>query len=100
VIVVRNVFHLNFGQAKTAVSLWKEGVATARLKGHLTGDVRILTDVVGQSYTLVVETTHGSLAEFEESSQVIMKDSDWQVWYPKFVPLAQSGYREILKVVE
>jgi len=99
-IIVRNVFQLKFGKAKEAVALWREGIETAKRKGHFTGDARLLTDVVGSSYTLVVELPAESLAEYEASSQATMSDPDWRAWYPKFIPLAESGYREIFQVVE
>jgi hypothetical protein len=100
VIVVRNVFQLKFGQAKAAVSLWKEGIETAKRNGHLPKDTRLMTDVVGPSYTLVFETTHESLADWENASQNIMKDSDWRAWYPKFVQLAESSHREIFQIAD
>jgi hypothetical protein len=99
-IIVRNVFQLKFGKAKEAVSLWREGIETAKRKGHLSGEARVLTDLVGPSYTLVVEFPAESLAEYESSSLATMADPDWRAWYPKFVPLAESAYREIFQVAE
>jgi len=99
-IIVRNVFQLKFGKAKEAVALWREGIETARRKDQVSGAARLLTDLVGPSYTLVVEFPAESLAEYEKSSQLVMSDPDWQAWYPKFVPLAESAYREIYRVAE
>ncbi len=55
-IVVRNVFRLKFGQARQAVALWREGREVMRRAGSK-GSPRLLTDLVGQSYTLVFENT-------------------------------------------
>jgi len=98
-IVVRNVFKLKFGQARPALALWKDGRDIMRRAG-LSVPTRLLTDLVGPSYTLVVEHTFGSMAEFEQAAPSIMQSAEWQAWYQKFVPLCDSGYREICNIVE
>jgi hypothetical protein len=99
-IVVRNTFRLKFGQSREATALWKEGVAMIRRVGY-GSNVRLLTDVAGESfYTLVLETTHASLAEWEQASRALRDDTDWREWYQKVVPLTESGRREIWSVVE
>ena len=98
-ILVRNVFRLKFGQARPAVALWKEG-RDIMGKAGLHAPTRLLTDLVGPSYTLVIEHTFASMAEFEQSAPAIMQNPEWKAWYEKFVPLCDSGYREIFNVVE
>lgn len=71
-IVVRNVFRLKFGQARPAVAHWKKGL----------------------------EHTLASMAEFEQTAPAIMANTYWHAWYQKFVPLCESGSREILTLVE
>ena len=53
-IVIRNVFQLKFGKAREALAVMKEGVA---IQKRLAADVsaRLLTDVTGPHYTLVLE---------------------------------------------
>ena len=97
-IVVRNVFRLKFGRAKEAAELWKEGLALTKRLGF-TAKSRVLTDVVGQFYTVVFENSFESLSDFENSSKKIMSNSDWQAWYQKVSGLTESGYREILNVI-
>jgi hypothetical protein len=97
-IVVRNVFKLKFGKAKEATELWKEGLALAKRLGF-TGKSRLLTDLVGQFYTVVFETSFESLADFEGSAKKIMSSSEWQTLYQKISAITESGYREILNVV-
>ena len=57
-IVIRNVFRLKFGKAREAVALMKDGLAIQ--KRAVTGvdfSTRMLTDVTGPFYTLVLELT-------------------------------------------
>ena len=99
-ILVRNVFQLKFGKAREAVAMLKEGVAIAKRVGFGDGPVRILTDLTGPYYTVVLEMTFQNLAAVEQSSAKVMSDSQWQSNYQKFVPLVDSGYREIFTIVE
>jgi hypothetical protein len=99
-ILVRNVFRLKFGQARDAVAAWQEGLKIAE-RGGAGGRYRLLTDFAGpEFYTLVLEGTYGSLAEFEQSATKLMSLPEWKKWYPKVIELSQGGYREILNIVE
>ena len=97
-IIVRNVFRLKFGRAKEAAELWKEGLALTKRLGF-TAKSRVLTDVVGQFYTVVFENSFESLSDFENSSKKIMSNSDWQAVYAKIVAITETGHREILNIV-
>ncbi len=97
-IVVRNIFQLKFGEAKKAVELWKEGLALGKRIGF-PGKSRVLTDVVGQFYTLVFENTFESLAEFENGAKQVMANPEWHAWYAKVAAITESGRREILNIV-
>jgi hypothetical protein len=63
-ILVRNVFRLKFGKAREAVAIMKDGLAIQKKLGS---DVstRLLTDLTGEFYTLVLELTVPSLAALE-----------------------------------
>jgi hypothetical protein len=98
-ILVRNVFRLKYGQAKPALALWKEGMALAK-KANPTSASRLLTDLVGPSYTLVFEDTYKDLSSLERIAQSAMHGDEWRAWYQKFVPLVDSGCREIFTIVE
>jgi hypothetical protein len=97
-ILVRDVFQLKFGKAKEALALWKEGKEILQKYGHYPD--RVLTDLAGNYYTLVLETTSKNLSEFEESMKNTFKDKAYSEWYQKFIPLAESGHREIFNIVE
>ncbi len=98
-IVVRNVFRLKFGKAREALAIMKEGVAIQKRSGF---DVptRLLTDLTGSFYTLVLEFALPNLSELETSSPRIMGSKEWQANYQKLTPLVESGYREVFSVVE
>jgi hypothetical protein len=98
-IVVRNVFRLKFGKAREALAVMKEGVAIQkRLAAE--GSARLLTDVTGRHYTLVLEMTLPNLAALETMAPRIFGDKDFQANYQKMVPLVESGHREIFTIVE
>ena len=98
-IVVRNVFRLKFGQARPALTLWKEGRAIMK-RINPTASPRLLTDLVGPSYTFVLEDAYADLAAFEQSARGVMGSDEWRTWYQKFLPLVDSGYREIFTIVD
>jgi hypothetical protein len=94
-ILVREVFQVKFGRMKEAKALWKEAL------GMMPADARpsrILTDLTGQYYTLIVESTHEDLAAFESSMRREM-GADFGAWYQKFIPLVEGGRREIFSIV-
>jgi hypothetical protein len=99
-IVVRNVFQLKFGKAREAMAHWKEGRPIFERLGMPAKDSRLLTDVVGPFYTLVLENTFESLAAYERAGQQVMNDKEWHDWYSRMVPLCEGGHREVFSVVE
>lgn len=98
-IVIRNVFRLKFGKSKEAVALMKEGVAIQKRAG-VEMDQRILTDLVGPFYTLVLELKIPSLGALEGNMSKVMGNKEWQANYQKFAALVESGYREIFTIAE
>ncbi len=97
-ILVRDVFRLKFGTAKEARALMKQGVEISAKAGL--GIQRQLMDLAEPYYTLVLESTHASLAAWESAHASAQLGADWEAWYEKFKPLVESGYREIFTVVE
>jgi hypothetical protein len=98
-IVVRNVFRLKFGKSKEAIQLWKEGLALAKRLQFPAKSSRVLTDLVGQFYTVVFENTFESLGEFERAAKDTMPNPEWQSWYAKVAAITESGYREVFNIV-
>ena len=100
-VVIRNVFRLKFGKAKEAVALFKEGIAIQKRVGaNMNFSTRLLTDLTGPFYTVVLEISVPNLATFEAEAPRLMSDKDWQANYQKSAALIDSGYREIFTVVE
>ena len=99
-VVIRNVFQLKFGKAREALALVKEGVEIQkRVFSGPDFSNRVLTDVTGPFYTLVLELTVANLATFETMAPRLFGNKEWQANYEKMAPLVQSGYREIFNVV-
>ena len=101
-VVVRNVFQLKFGKAREAVAIVKEGLAIQKRLASSAGvemRSRVLTDITGPFYTLVLELTVPSLSDFERHGPSFMGNPEWQANYQKLQPLVDSGYREIFTVV-
>ena len=100
-ILVRNVFHLKFGKAREAIALVKEGLAIQKkVLAGVDFSTRLLTDVTGPNYTLVLELTVANLATYEANSPKLFSDKDWQAHYQKMVPLVESGHRDIYSVID
>jgi hypothetical protein len=100
-IVIRNVFQLKFGKARDAVALMKDGMAIQkRVMSGVDFSTRVLTDVTGPFYTLVLEITVPSLSTFESNMPRLFGDKEWQAHYQKVGALVESGYREVFSIVE
>ena len=97
-ILVRDVFRLKYGKAKDAKALLAESKKMMEAEGVKSS--RAMFDLVGPSYTMVWETTHANLAEFESMLGKTFAKKEWGEWYQKFVPLIEKSYREIFTLVE
>jgi len=97
-IVVRDVFQLKFGKAKQAKQEWKKGAEFLRKAG--VNKPRLMTDLVGQYYTLVLESSYSSLSAYEKAHLSAGGSKAFSAWYKRFTALVESGHREIFTVVE
>ena len=98
-LLVRDVFRLKYGQARPALAAFKESKELMKKLG-MTTPFRVMTDLVGPAYTLVLETQVPDMAAFEAMGKKIMSNDEWHTWYHKFTPLVESGYREIFTIVD
>ncbi len=98
-IVIRNVFQLKFGKAREALAVMKDGLAIQKRLAP-EGSARLLTDVTGRHYTLVLEMTVPNLAAIEEMTPRIFADPEFHANYQKMAPLVESGHREIFRIVD
>jgi len=100
-IVVRDIFRLKFGQAKDATSLWKQAMGLMQRSGLGTRGLRLLTDLAGPSYyTIVLESSYDSLAQWEQAHQSAKDNKEFREIYQKLLPLTEDGRREIMQVIE
>jgi len=98
-ILVRNVFRLKYGKAREAVAVMKESLELQKRAGF-EGSARLLTDVTGPLYTLVLELTAPNMAYFETTMPRVFGTPEFRANHDKFVPLVESGTREIFTIVE
>jgi hypothetical protein len=96
-IVVRDVFQLKFGAARPVKALMQE---SRKIMGDAAKNSRVLFDLVGPAYTMVLETSYQNLSEFESQLSSTLNKDEWAAWYQKFIPHVNSSYREIFSVVE
>ena len=99
-IRVRDVFQLKFGAAREAAALWREGIEIGRRIDAGGVPPRVLTDLTGPYYTLVLESSFPSLADYEKRGTDMMRNDEWKGWYRRFVPLVERGRREIFTILE
>ena len=98
-VVIRNVFHLKFGKAREALALVKESVAIHQRAGAQFSP-RIMTDLTGPFYTIVLEITLANLAYLETEMPRFMSSPEWQANYQKLTAFVDSGYREVFNTVD
>ena len=60
---------------------------------------KFMTDLTGEFYTLVMESTYDDLSSYEKSVENVMGSREFEQWYSKFIPLVESGRREMFNVV-
>ena len=97
-IVVRDVFQLKFGKAKDAISLMKPILEKMNSMGH--GKYRLLTDLVGNYYTLVLEGTFDSMENYQASMAQPPQEPEFKEFYSKFTEFVNNGHRDMWTVVE
>ena len=99
-LIVREVFTAKPGQASKLAKLFKKGFGTER-------GVQVMTDMVGNYNTVIVETPCNSLAEFEKEMEEYKSGKPDPKMDPKvaeemshYTEMYLTGRREIYQVVE
>jgi len=96
-IIVRDLFHIQPDQMKKAKELTQEGREIMRRQGY--SSVRVMTDLTGDYYTLVLEGEYKSLADFESAMKKVQSNRKWRKFYPKLRKLILGGRREIFTLM-
>lgn len=97
-IIERNEFKLKFGKAREAIAIWKEILETAKSGGRNFPQTRLLTDLSGPSYTLILDMFLKDITEISPKSYVWMTNEKYQELYQKFIPLCESSERTYFKI--
>lgn len=95
--IERNVFQIKFGMSKGAVELWREYLQHVHSRDN-TIHVRLLTDVSGVAYNLIVEQTFETFADAEPSKCKLVQRDDWKEFYQKFIPYCERSERTYYKL--
>ena len=97
-IIVRHVFHLKFGKAKEAIAIWKEIMEASKKSNLNSPEMRLLSDLSGDAYTLVMELHLKSLLDMNPSQVIWATTPEFQDLYEKFKPLCESASKEYYRI--
>jgi len=97
-IIERNEFKLKFGKAREALAIWKDLFDATKEIGDKAPPMRMMTDISGPSYTLVVEMFLKSINEVGPKNYVWMTTPRYQELYQKFIPLCDSSERTYFRI--
>ncbi|QOI97382.1 MAG: hypothetical protein HRU69_07715 [Flammeovirgaceae bacterium] len=94
--VERNVFYLKFGASSEAIPMWKDYLQRVHQRDQNI-HARLLTDVSGPAYTLILEIEYESFSEMEPSECRLTNQPDWKEFYRQFIPLCEKAERTYYK---
>jgi len=95
--IERNEFHLKFGMATEAKSQWKDFLEKA-VKENPAIRARLLSDLTGRGYTIVLELSYPTYAELEPSRCLLTRLPGWKAFYSRFIPLCEASHRTLYKL--
>ncbi len=93
-LVIRDVFQAKPGQASKLAKFMKDTMQDAGQDR-----TRVLTDLVSDYNTVVLEFEVKDLAEFEQQMKEYMEKPEWRQRMAGYTDMWQSGKREILRVM-
>lgn len=97
-IVQRNVFQLEFGAAREAISIMREMPQLAE-RLALPGQYRLLTDLTGEMYTLVLEVTVQDMAALQDGARMFA-DPEWREQQARMNPLVRCARKDLFQVID
>jgi len=92
-LIVREIFTARPGQASKLAKLFKKAMGT-------NSKLRIMTDVVGDYNTVVIEGEVENLAEFESGKLEPEIDPQLQEEMSKYTEMYLTGRREVFRVLD
>jgi hypothetical protein len=97
-IVVRNVMQIDPVRMKEAREAAKAMLAEMKRSGLPGG--RVLADLTGESYTLVIESEIADLGAYERVQAEVFASAEWQKLYAPLRAAIRGGRRDIYRVVD
>jgi len=97
-IIEQNIFYLKFGKAKEAIEIWKQIGEVMKKDERFNTPMRILTDLTGSAYTLILELYLRSYMEINPMTYTWKTNQQARELYQQFIPLCDSARREFYKI--
>jgi len=91
-----NIFSLQFGKAKDSLAIWNEILDEVQNIGG--PPLRLLTDIVGPSYTLIVEATHPRFTDVNPKVEFWFANEKLKSLHQKFTQFVANAQRDYLNV--
>ncbi len=93
-ILIREVFQAKYGQGDSMVALYKE----AQEKWLSEMPSRLLVDLSGRFFTVVVEIEVESLAAWEARMAQLFATPETADWFARMTNFVESGHREFYTI--
>lgn len=94
-IIERMTFHMKFGQIKEACAIWRKILDLQKQTGVRS---RMLTDITGESYTLIMEQVHRNMMEYGPHMHAWLTNEKLKEHYAQFMPLCDRSRRTLFKL--
>ncbi|MCY7409651.1 MAG: hypothetical protein LH473_05205 [Chitinophagales bacterium] len=97
-IVERNKFRLRFGKAKEGIALWKQMIDELKKNERFSSKVRLLTNLTGSSYTLVMELDLKGFNKLNPAYYFWKINRGAKELYQQFIQLCDSADQQLYKI--
>lgn len=94
-IVEQMTFHMKFGQIKEGCAIWRKILDLGRETGLRS---RMLTDITGESYTLIMEQVHRNMMEYGPHMGAWLSNEKLRELYAQFMPLCERSKRTLFRL--
>lgn len=96
-ILVRDVLQIDPMQMKAAREVVQQSETMLATTGY--PRPKMMTDLTGDFYRLVLEGEFADLASYEREMTKTMAHPDWQAFYGKLRPMVKGGSREVFTIL-
>ena len=97
-ILVREVFQIDPERMRAAKAAVREMMTTESELSN--AKPRMMTDLIGDYFTLVMEFEAPDLGAFENTLRDVMNNDSWRTAYESFRPTITGGHREVFQIEE